>query len=183
MARLRRDEEQRAYERMTNPLSPLETFSQRFPNQSKMAHAFAEANRPGKKDDLGDDDVSLDDVHRQLMLILNFLVSIFGVAATLWVLARWWSTPARLFLTLGGSILVGIAEVGVYSGYLWHLGEAKKEEKKKEKTFKEVKQVVQTWVVGPEGDGKMGSEKLVEVGSKNTTDGNIRKRRVDESKD
>jgi len=62
-------------------------------------------------------------------------------------------------------------------------GEAKKEEKKKEKTFKEVKQVVQTWVVGPEGDDKMGSEKLVEVGSKNTTDGNIRRRRVDESKD
>lgn len=178
MARLRQEEEQRAYERMTNPLSPLDTFSQRFPSQSKMAQSFAEANRPVKKDDLGDDDVTYDEVHRQLMLILNFLVSIFGVAGTLWVLARWWSTPARLFLTLGGSILVGIAEVGLYSGYIWHLGDAKKKEKRKEKTFKEVKQVVQTWVVGPDDDGSAGP-----IESKTgPEDGTLRRRRVDESK-
>jgi hypothetical protein len=115
------------------------------------------------------------------MLILNFLVSIFGVAATLWVLARWWSTPARLFLTLGGSILVGIAEVGVYSGYIWHLGEAKKKENKQEKTFKEIKEVVQTWVVGPDGDG-VGSEKLVTIEPRTgPEDGNLRRRRVDEN--
>jgi TMEM199 family protein len=183
MARLRREEEQRAYERMTNPLSPLETFSQRLPNQSKMAQSFAEANRPGTKDDLGDDDVTYDDVHRQLMLILNFMVSIFGVAGTLWVLARWWSTPARLFLTIGGSILVGIAEVGLYSGYIWHLGEEKKKEKKKEKTFKEVKQVVQTWVVGQDDDGT-GSEKLPVVESNiSVGEGNLRRRRADETKE
>ncbi|KAK0611471.1 endoplasmic reticulum-based factor for assembly of V-ATPase-domain-containing protein [Immersiella caudata] len=182
MTRLRREEEQRAYERMTNPLSPLETFSQRFPNQSKMAQSFAEANRPGTKDDLGDDGVTYDDVHRQLILILNFLVSIFGVAGTLWVLARWWSTPARLFLTLGGSILVGIAEVGLYSGYIWHLGEEKKKEKRKEKAFKEVKQVVETWVVG-QGSEEKGSEKLPAIESNiSLGEGNLRRRKLDEVK-
>jgi TMEM199 family protein len=141
MARLRREEEERAYQRMLNPPPPQETFSQRFSNA-----AYAEVNRPIKESDLGDDDVTYNDVHRQMLLILNFMLSIAGVAATLWTLARWWSTPQRLFLTMGGSALVGIAEVALYSGYVWHLSEAKKKDKK----FKEVKQVVQTWAVGAE---------------------------------
>ncbi|KAK4235333.1 endoplasmic reticulum-based factor for assembly of V-ATPase-domain-containing protein [Achaetomium macrosporum] len=144
MARLRREQEQREYERMANPLPPMETFSQRFPNGSSMAQTFAAVNRPSREEDIGDDDITFNDVHRQLMLILNFLASILGVAATLWILARWWSTPARLFLTMGGSILVGIAEVAVYSGYVWHLGQAKKQDR----TLREVKEIVQTWTVG-----------------------------------
>ncbi|GAB1317495.1 hypothetical protein MFIFM68171_07705 [Madurella fahalii] len=144
MAQLRREEEQRAYECMTNPPPPMETFSQQFPNGTKIAQTFAAVNRPARDADIGDDEVTFNDIHRQLMLILNFLASILGVAASLWILARWWSTPARLFLTMGGSILVGIAEVAVYSGYVWHLAEVKK----KDKTFKEVKEIVQTWTVG-----------------------------------
>lgn len=136
MARLRHEEEERAYERMINPPPPAETAAQR------RAQAFAAVNK-AHKSDLGDDEVTYNDVHRQLMLILNFMLSILGTAATLWVVARWWSTPSRLFLTLGGSLLVGIAEVAVYSGYVWHLSEAKKKDTK----FKEVKEVVQTWVV------------------------------------
>jgi len=147
MARLRREEEQRAYERMTRPPPQAETFSQRFPNAAA-AHAFAEVNRPVRASDTGDDDVTYNDVHRQLMLLLNFVVSILGVAGTLWVVARWWSTPARLFLTMGGSVLVGVAEVAVYQGYLWHLGEAKKNEGK----VREVREVMQTWVVGTTGE-------------------------------
>ncbi|TLD33603.1 hypothetical protein PspLS_01019 [Pyricularia sp. CBS 133598] len=141
MARLRREEEERAYERMINPPAPTETFSQQFPS----ARSFAAVNQPHSKADLGHDaeDVTYNDVHRQLMLLLNFLVSIVGVGATLWVLARWWSTPARLFLTMGGSLVVGVAEVGVYYFYVWHLTDASK----KDKTFKEQKEVVQTWVV------------------------------------
>ncbi|KAI6381354.1 hypothetical protein MCOR25_001285 [Pyricularia grisea] len=141
MARLRREEEERAYERMINPPAPTETFSQQFPS----ARSFAAVNQPHSKADLGDDseDVTYNDVHRQLMLLLNFLVSIIGVGATLWVLARWWSTPARLFLTMGGSLVVGVAEVGVYYFYIWHLTDASKKDKK----FKEQKEVVQTWVV------------------------------------
>ncbi|KAI7926701.1 hypothetical protein M0657_003531 [Pyricularia oryzae] len=141
MARLRREEEERAYERMINPPAPTETFGQQFPG----ARSFAAVNQPHSKADLGDDaeDVTYNDVHRQLMLILNFLVSIIGVGATLWVLARWWSTPARLFLTMGGSLVVGVAEVGVYYFYIWHLTDASRKDKK----FKEQKEVVQTWVV------------------------------------
>ena len=175
MARLRREEEQRAYERMTNPVHPMETFSQRYGGgQPSAARAFAEVNRPAQQADLGDDDVTYGDVHRQLMLILNFLVSIIGVAATLWILARWWSTPARLFLAMGGSILVGIAEVAVYSGYIWHLGEAKKQEK----TLKEVKEVLHTWVVGPDG-GVGEKEQHIVSGSGAPEESNLRRRKID----
>jgi hypothetical protein len=169
MARLRREQEQQEYERMTNPPPPAETFSQRYPHGANMAQAFAAVNRPSHPDDMGDDDVTYSDVHRQLMLMLNFVASILGVAATLWIVARWWSTPARLFLTMGGSLLVGIAEVAVYSGYIWHLGEAKK----KDKTLKEVKQVVQTWTVGAE------DEAVVVGGATQAEDTHLRRRQKD----
>ncbi|KAK3376776.1 endoplasmic reticulum-based factor for assembly of V-ATPase-domain-containing protein [Lasiosphaeria ovina] len=171
MVRLRRDEEQRIYGRMMNTASPLESFSQRGSGGAGMMHAFAEVNRPGQEADVGDDDVTFNDVHRQLMLMLNFVVSILGVAATLWILARWWSTPARLFLTMGGSILVGIAEVVVYSGYIWNLGEAKK----KDKTLREVKEVVQTWVVGTEKDGE--SEFAIAKEKVPSEESNLRRRK------
>ncbi|KAK3290610.1 endoplasmic reticulum-based factor for assembly of V-ATPase-domain-containing protein [Chaetomium fimeti] len=166
MARLRREQEQREYERMANPLPPMETFSQRYPNGANMAQAFAAVNRPTNEADMGDDDVTYNDVHRQLMLILNFVASILGVAATLWIVARWWSTPARLFLTMGGSLLVGIAEIAVYSGYVWHLGQADK----KDKTLKEVKEVLQTWTVGVE------NEAVVVGGEPRDQDANLRQR-------
>ncbi|KYK54114.1 vacuolar H+-ATPase assembly protein [Drechmeria coniospora] len=144
MARLHREEAAREYERMVNPPPRLQTFNELFPHG---AQSYAEANRP-MKEDIGDDDVTYSEVHRQVMLIINFLVSIVGVAATLWVTARWWSTPARLLLTLGGSILVAVAEVFVYQAYLWRMGQSKT----KQKTTKEIKEVVQTWVVAKEED-------------------------------
>lgn len=148
MARLRRDEEALSYHRMVNPAAAAtrETFNQRFPYSS--TQAFASVNQPVSKDDFGDDDVTYNDVHRQFMLILNFVVSILGVAGTLWVTARWWSVPARLFLTMGGSALVAVAEVSVYSIYVWKMGDAKK----KQETVKEVQEVVSTWVVGKDED-------------------------------
>ena len=179
MARLRREQEEREYERMTNPLPPTETFAHRHPNGAKMAQAFAAVNRPSQKEDMGDDDITYRDVHRQLMLILNFVASILGVAATLWIVARWWSTPARLFLTMGGSFLVGVAEVAVYSGYVWHLDQAKK----KDKTLKEVKKIVQTWTVGPDGEAeneaKDEPEPVAAGGTIGTRDTALRRRRKD----
>lgn len=136
MARLRREEAARTYQRMVKP--PLEA---RLP---PAAQSFAVANRPSTTADLGDDDVTYSEVHRQVVLILNFLASIVGVAATLWIAARWWSLPARLFLTLGGSILVAVAEVAVYQGYIWRLSQAKA----KQQSVQEVKKVVKTWIVG-----------------------------------
>lgn len=151
MARLRRDEEERKYQRMVSTsnyqATAMPSFSQQF-STSSLAHSFAEVHRPSNKADEGDDDVTYNDVHRQVMLLINFLVTILGCAATLWILARWWNTPARLFLTMGGTLVVGIAEVGVYQAYIWHLSDAKRKEGK----LKEVKEVVDTWVVGREAE-------------------------------
>lgn len=148
MARLRHEEEARSYQRMVNPstIHTRQSFNQRFPHSS--AQAFASVNQPSTMADMGDDEVTYNDVHRQVMLILNFLVSILGVAGTLWVTARWWSVPARLLLTMGGAIVVGVAEVSVYSIYVWKMGDAKK----KQETVKEVKEVIETWVVGKDKD-------------------------------
>lgn len=143
MARLRREEEERKYQRMVAQPSSLDAAP-------VFAQQFAEVNRPADKADLGDDDATMNDVHRQVMLVINFLVTIFGCAATLWIVARWWSTPARLFLTMGGTLLVAIAEVAVYSGYVWHIGQARKKDSK----IKEVKEIVDTWVVNKEADAK-----------------------------
>lgn len=140
MARLRHDEEARAYERMVRP-----------PDYHAANEAFARVNRPTYSADVGDDEVTLNDVHRQVMLILNFVLTMGGVAYTLWVLARWWPTPSRLFLSMGGCVLVGVAEYGLYAGYVWHLSEAKSKEDKMTK-HTESKQVVRTWVVGPAGE-------------------------------
>lgn len=138
MARLRRKEAERAYERMTKPQ----------PGLPPGARQFAEANRPTWDTDLGDDDVTYSEVHRQLMLLINFLASILGVAATLWVAARWWSLPARLLLTMSGAMLVAVAEVAVYQGYVWRMAKAKESQK----NAKEVREVVETWVLS-HGDG------------------------------
>lgn len=158
MARLRRDEEERKYQRMVSSPNPLDSQTRSFAQQFPLAEQFAQINRPSNKDDMGDDDVLMNDVHRQVVLVINFLVTIFGCAATLWVLARWWSTPARMLLTMGGTLLVAVAEVAVYSGYVWHLGQAKKNEAK----LKEVKEIVQTWVVGKEEEDEKGSEEVGE---------------------
>ena len=166
MARLRREEAQRAYERMVNPPPRIERFDERFPTA---AATFAQVNQPVSAADMGDDEVTLNEVHRQAMLIINFLVSIAGVAGTLWVVSRWWSMPARVFLTMGGSILVAIAEVAVYSAYMWRMDQAKQ---KQDKTT-EVKQIMNTWVVGPdEGDDKT----ILLKNKEDDTDGTIRRR-------
>jgi uncharacterized membrane protein len=152
---------------MVKPPSKFETFNDRFPTS---AQAFSQVNRPVNAADMGDDDVTLNDVHRQVMLIINFLVSILGVAGTLWVLSRWWSLPARIFLTMGGSIIVAVAEVAVYSGYMWRMDQANQ----KQKSAKEVKQVVNTWVVG---EDDKNDDKTVLLRSKDDdTDGTVRKR-------
>ncbi|KAK5995454.1 hypothetical protein PT974_03861 [Cladobotryum mycophilum] len=172
MARLRREEDNRSYERMINPPPVYETFQSHFPNA---AQAFAEVNRPSNAADIGDDDVTVNEIHRQVMLIINFLVSIVGVAATLWIVGRWWSLPSRLFLTMGGSIVVAIAEVAVYSGYMWRLDQAKQ----RQSAVKEIKQVVKTWVVGQD-DESVDDEKTVLLQDKNhdDNDGTVRKRNI-----
>ncbi|KAI0486732.1 endoplasmic reticulum-based factor for assembly of V-ATPase-domain-containing protein [Xylaria cf. heliscus] len=147
MARLRREEEERSYERMLRKAPPRETFAERFP-LAPMAHSFAEVNKPSKKSDEEVDDVEFGDVQKQITLIINFLVSVFGCGAALWKLAQWWPVSTRLFLSLGGAFVVAITEVVVYSAYTWRMSQGEKQQA----AMKEVREVVKTWVVGDEDE-------------------------------
>ncbi len=74
-----------------------------------------------------------------------------------------------------GSLLVGVAEVVVYSGYIRRVGEAKGKEGK----VKEVKEIVKTWVVGgnaDEGGKENKSKEAISLVSKEQT-ANIRERK------
>jgi TMEM199 family protein len=177
MARLRREEEARSYERMTNPPPPMETFAQRFP-ASSAAHAFASNHYPaGPSDPFAEnDEVTYADVDRQMALIFNIFLSIVACAAAIWVAARWWSTPARLALSMSGSMLVGVAEVVVYSGYIRRVGDAKV----KEKSVKEIKKVMKTWVVGSVEEGTNDGEKPIVVKSKDKLDDSRTRKRKKE---
>jgi hypothetical protein len=176
MARLRREEEARSYARMINPPPPMETFAQRFP-ASSAAHAFSSSHQNINTSDPDDDGLTFADVDRQMTLILNVLLSIVACAAAIWVAARWWSTPARLALSMSGSILVGIAEIVVYSGYIRRVGEAKS----KEKSVKEIKEVVNTWVVAAGQDEEMSEDHdkpiMIEPMEGDDNDGEMRARK------
>ncbi|KAF2445598.1 hypothetical protein P171DRAFT_454157 [Karstenula rhodostoma CBS 690.94] len=165
MARLRADEEARVYNRMLNPdpLAKTETFSQRFPN------AATPFSLSTPYDQVDEDDLSYEEVHRQIILIINVLVSIVACAVFIWVAARHWSVPKRLGLSMGGSGVVAIAEVVVYSGYVRNIAEAKKKEKKKP----EIKKIVQSWVI----DGIENKEASSASGSNDKLDDGIRYRK------
>ncbi|KAH0360489.1 hypothetical protein KCU65_g9391, partial [Aureobasidium melanogenum] len=124
MARLRREEENIAYQRLINPTSSV-------PDPSRI--------RPEDEDD----EVTYTDVNRQLALIINVLVSIIACSVAIWIAARHWSVPQRMALSMFGSGAVAIAEVAIYMGYLRRIKDAKQTEGKKVET----KQVVETWVI------------------------------------
>ncbi|KFY42433.1 hypothetical protein V494_02414 [Pseudogymnoascus sp. VKM F-4513 (FW-928)] len=142
MARLRRDAEEREYVRLTKAAPVSETYSKNLPATSP---AFAFASTEAYIEASPDDDITYDDVNRQLTLILNVLVSIIACSAALWMVSKWWSTPARLALSFSGSLLVAVAEVTVYFGYIRKVKESVKEEK----AVKEVRELVDTWVANP----------------------------------
>jgi hypothetical protein len=151
-----------------------ETFAQRFPTAPMtMADSFAEANKPSRKSDMGDDSISHGDIQKQVTLIVNFLVSIAGCAAAIWMCAQWWSTTARLFLTLFGTIVVAVCEVAVYSAYSWRMEEGDR----KQRDMKEVKQIVQTWVIGDDDNtNKEGYEPILVQPKQYDADTSLRKR-------
>ncbi len=168
MARLRREEEDRVYERMINPPLPKETFPQRFPH-SPHNNLF-----PPSQMDVGEDDeISFADINRQMALIINIIISIVACSVALWLAARHWSTPSRLGLSMGGSGMIGIAEVVIYAGYLRRLKEARDKGKKEV----ELKEIVKTWVIGgDEGISTIQKSRLIK--SKQSHDENIRMRRT-----
>ncbi|KAF2625161.1 hypothetical protein BU25DRAFT_346488 [Macroventuria anomochaeta] len=163
MARLRAEEEARSYERMLHPPPTRETFAQRFPGTR---HRMPEHFSIGV-DEV--DDVSYEEVHRQIILIINVLISIVCVAVFVWVAARHWSVGKRLGLSMGSSLAVAIAEVVVYSGYVRKVQEAKMAEKKKP----EIKEIVASWVL----DKSKGGDEAVLSTSKEKVDDGVRYRK------
>lgn len=163
MARLRAEEEARAYERMLhpNPLAKVETFSQRFPATPPFSI--------GTHNDVDEDEVSYAEVHRQIILIINVLVSIVACSVFIWVAARHWSAPKRLGLSMGGSLAVAVAEVVVYSGYVRRVAEAKRREKKKP----EIKEIVRSWAI----DGGIKDDLSIASASKDKADDLVRYRK------
>ncbi|CAO2654465.1 Nn.00g111980.m01.CDS01 [Neocucurbitaria sp. VM-36] len=137
MARLRAQQEALTYERMLHPPPTRESFTQRFPRAPQPFSLGASAPMDE------DDEVTYEEVHRQIILIINVLVSIVAVAVFIWVAARHWSVGKRLGLSMGGSGAIAIAEVAVYSGYVRKVKEAKRAEKKKP----EIKEIVKSWVI------------------------------------
>ena len=168
MARLRREEEDRIYERMISPPLPKETFTQRFPN-SVHNNLF----NTSQTDAVEDDEISYADINRQMALIINILISIVACSVALWLAARHWSTPSRLGLSMGGSGMIGIAEVVIYAGYLRRLKEAREKGKKEV----ELKEIVKTWVIGGD-EGISNAEKSTLIESKQSHAENIRMRRA-----
>jgi TMEM199 family protein len=162
MSRLRREEEARAYERMISPPPPSETFAQRFP-------ASPSPFSTSKLDDFDDDEVSYQEVHRQIILIINVLVSIIACSVFIWVAARHWSAPKRLGLSMGGSGMVAIAEVVIYSGYVRKVKEAKVKERKKP----EIKQIIESWII--DGSAEKDADQTGKI--KETVDDGIRYRK------
>lgn len=144
MARLREEEERRAYERMINPLPTTGQFAQGFPTTNSFnQHMYSEAMPPEV------DEATFSDINRQMTLIINVLVTIIACSAGIWITAWHWPTPARLALSMVGSGVVAVAEVVIYFGYIKRLSDAKTKEAHK----KESKQIVETWVF----DGKTKS--------------------------
>ncbi|KAJ4366510.1 hypothetical protein N0V95_000176 [Ascochyta clinopodiicola] len=163
MARLRAQEEARSYERMLHPPPTRETFNQRFPgSRSRLPDQFSIG-----VDEV--DDVSYEEVHRQIILIINVLISIVCVAVFVWVAARHWSVGKRLGLSMVSALAVAVAEVVVYSGYVRKVQEAKMAEKKKP----EIKEIVASWVL----DRNSNDEEAILSTSKEKPDDGVRYRK------
>jgi hypothetical protein len=144
MARLRKDEEARTYERMLNPLPPSETLTQRFPAASH-GHLFP----PTSAEQGEEDEMTYADVNRQMALIANVLISIIACSVAIWKMAWHWDPPARLALSMAGSIIVAVAEVAIYAGYIGRVSEAKAKERKKV----EKKTVQESWIIEGRANG------------------------------
>lgn len=161
MNNLRRQEEERAYEQMVSRPSTAKVY-QPHDRQTAKPTPF-----PPTTDE--DDEMTYADVNRQMALILNIIISIVACSFAIWTASRHWSTPLRLGLSFGGSVLVAIAEVVVYAGYLGKLKGAKERGKDQFET----KEIINTWVIGggksdgsarddlPKGDTDDGATEMI----------------------
>jgi len=165
MARLRKEEEARSYERMLNQPTQIETFSQRFPHSSH-GHLFSPHNSGSKEDD---EEMTYHDIDRQLALIMNVLVTVVACSVAIWIAARHWDPPLRLALSMSGSLVLAVAEVVIYSGYIRRLKDAKL----KESNLVEKKTIAETWVIEP----RKGKSQAAPAHTKDPTTDSLRLRK------
>jgi hypothetical protein len=143
---------------MLNPQPASETLTQRFPAASH-GHLFP----PTSATDEEDEEMTYADVNRQMALIANVLISIIACSVAIWKVAWHWATPQRLALSMAGSIIVAVAEVAIYAGYIERVSEAKAKERKKV----EKKTVQESWVIEGKGNGQKGKgEKSEQIKTK-----------------
>ncbi|KIW11311.1 hypothetical protein PV08_10611 [Exophiala spinifera] len=131
MARLRKEEERREYAQLVS-------------------------RKPG---DIYLDTDDEDDISPSL--VFNILLSIVMCAGTMFYLTRWWTNDGlRVLVSLGAAVLVGVAEVTVYAGYLRKV----RQSKDKERSKREKKEFIGEYTgEGAEPDGHMESVDKLEI--------------------
>ncbi|OCL02794.1 hypothetical protein AOQ84DRAFT_228440 [Glonium stellatum] len=164
MARLRKEEEARAYERMLSPVSSPKSSIRHYPT---IANASLYSTAVDRTED--EDEVTYADVNRQIILIINVLISIVACSVFIWIAARHWSTPKRLGLSMAGSGVIAVAEVVIYGGYVRRVQEAKQREKKKP----EIKSILESWVI----DGASEKENISMKSPADKSDETLRHRK------
>lgn len=140
MARLRAEQEQRDYKTML----AREAYEER--------RALLGQDPDEEKDDISPS------------LVLNILLSVVMCAGAAFYMTRWWPNDGvRVLVSLTTGIVVGVAEVTVYAGYLRKVEESRAKETK----LREKKEVIGEYK-GPEDavdakgskeDGNLGGEK------------------------
>lgn len=103
------------------------------------------------------------EVKEQLSTIVNVLLSVFSVGYAVWYwsgTSTHWAVPTRTLMSVLASLLVVVAETGVYLGYKYRISEARKAE--------QAKQEVKTPLVGQSGGAKK-SEPAVVLKAKTAT--------------
>lgn len=160
MARLRKEEESKSYERM---LQSSQTHISATP-----AAAAGYLYPPSKPDfdDQMTDEMTYADINRQMALIANVLISILACSIGVWKVAWHWDVPARLALSMTSSFIVAAAEVAIYFGYIGRLEEAKQLEKKNV----EKRIVGESWIIeGKKGGGngrKEEKDEIIDIGKR-----------------
>jgi hypothetical protein len=94
-----------------------------------------------------EEEMTWKEVKSQISVMFNVMLSVFATAAAVWKVAGSWDVPERLAAAFGAAILVGVAEVVLFMGYVRRLDQGKKVEGKK----KDVTSIKAVWEVGVDG--------------------------------
>lgn len=125
MARLRADAEAREYARMTG------------------------GDVDGQQEQEEENAFLMADLRTQMTVIVNVLLSTVATAVAVWMVAGGYDVPARLGAAFTTALVVCVAEVVLFGGYVRRIQEAREREAKK----KEEKEVVGTWEITKEVAG------------------------------